>query len=202
MKQLEELYAKLQSEQGELITDKGTIHAYIPVYSKIFAPLKDKPISILEVGIYRGSSLIMWNQYFTKAAKVVGFDISLSYLTEVLPTAPAKIFQCDATKQDQLEIAMQKVQDVFGDNQFDIIIDDGSHMLNDQVKTMVMMWKYLKVGGHYFIEDMAALEPSRHLFTAYPGCTIHDLRNIKGRHDDVIIQMEKVDGSQLSNNLL
>ena len=36
---------------------------------------------------------------------------------------------------------------------FDIIIDDGSHLLSDIVKSFNFFFQYLNSGGYYIIED-------------------------------------------------
>ena len=46
-------------------TDKNTGHSYISgFYEEAFFPYKTKHISILEIGIARGDSLLLWNEYF------------------------------------------------------------------------------------------------------------------------------------------
>jgi hypothetical protein len=51
--------------------DKGTQrnagHSYTYYYDKLFTPLRDKPILMLEIGICGGGSLKMWYEYFPNA---------------------------------------------------------------------------------------------------------------------------------------
>jgi len=52
----------------EFGTDKGPIgHNYTRIYAKYFAPLKQKPIRFLELGLFKGNSVKMWEKYFTHA---------------------------------------------------------------------------------------------------------------------------------------
>ena len=74
------------------------------------------------------------------------------------------------------------------DYKFDYIIDDGSHMEQDQIKTFQMLKPFMKEGGVYIIEDILALDQNAHRFRAlHHNCEIVDLRKQKGRFDDVLI---------------
>ena len=44
--------------------DKYTDHLYTQIYDNYFHPLKNHDIKLFEIGIYRGASLKMWNDYF------------------------------------------------------------------------------------------------------------------------------------------
>jgi hypothetical protein len=57
-------------------TDKGsTTHGYLWHYDRILGHLRHEPISLLEIGIFRGASLRMWSRHFD-VATIVGADIS------------------------------------------------------------------------------------------------------------------------------
>ena len=57
-------------------TDKGSLgHGYLGHYERILGPLRDEPITILEIGVSDGASLRMWADYFTRAT-IVGVDIN------------------------------------------------------------------------------------------------------------------------------
>jgi len=57
-------------------TDKGSVHSYAKVYEKMFSKWKDKPLALLEIGVYHCESMRMWLDYFPNA-EVVGMDIDL-----------------------------------------------------------------------------------------------------------------------------
>ena len=56
----------------------------------------------------------------------------------------------DATDPDWLKLFCDKEDD------FDIIIDDGSHVNEDIIKTFVLLFKKIKPGGLYIGEDLHA----------------------------------------------
>ena len=56
---------------------------------------------------------------------------------------------CDTTSFTDLKIFTEK----FKKKKFKIIIDDGSHLLNDIIHNLKFFFKYLDKGGYYVIED-------------------------------------------------
>ncbi len=121
-------------------SDKGSLkHNYTPVYEQHLAKLKSEPINLLEIGVACGASLKMWSRYFPYG-KITGVDIRLECadLCQGYPNISIKI--ADATKEK-----------LFGD--WDVVIDDGSHIAGHIVKSFHLNWPWLKSGGFYFIED-------------------------------------------------
>ncbi len=77
---------------------------------------------------------------------LVGADIlDLSHID--LPNTQIHI--CDQSDRNQLETMASKTF-----NSYDIIIDDGGHMMHQQQITLATMFKYLKPGGVFVIEDL------------------------------------------------
>ena len=132
-------------------SDKGTLkHNYTPVYEQHLAHLKSEPIRLLEIGVACGASLKMWSRYFPYG-KITGVDIrpECAELCKGYPNIEIKI--ADATKER-----------MFGD--WDVVIDDGSHVAGHIAKSFHLNWPWLKSGGLYFIEDL--------LCTYHPGYKI------------------------------
>jgi len=127
-------------------TDKGLSgHYYTELYDIFFLPLKNKAAKILEIGIASGDSLKMWRDYFPKAT-IYGIDIVPK--TE-LDSDRIKTFVADQANRSQLESFVGK-----SGGYFDIIIDDGGHHMNHQQISLGFLFKYLKPGGYYIIEDL------------------------------------------------
>jgi cephalosporin hydroxylase len=119
----------------------GKGHSYIPIYEKYFNKIREQPISLLEIGVFRGASIRMWLDYFEKGL-VYGMDIGNPECVIHPRYTPLKMSSTDIDRLMQLR-----------DEQFDIIIDDGDHALYAQLTTLHLFWRTLKVGGLYFIED-------------------------------------------------
>lgn len=179
MKSLNEIYQKYQME--DCGGDKGTAHSYLPIYEKRFRN-KRSNISLLEIGVYHGHSLKMWEEYFDNS-EIIGIDTNLKQMK--FPIGELKLHECDATDSS-------KLQKLFNNKKFDYIIDDGSHLVQHQLKSFQILFPFLKEGGVYFIEDVDNLDHSKHLFEElHPNIQIMDLRPEKNRYDDVLIIIEK-----------
>lgn len=153
-----ELADKYLTDKGTNFFDKapGEGHMYAPVYDLFLSHLRDKPINLLEIGIAKGASLCMWQEYF-KNATIVGLDITLSHIDKSRPLGvesggwpdPDNIImhqggQTDTTHLDSLTSSYD----------FDIVIDDGSHQNDHQQFTFKHIWPKLKKNSIYIIEDI------------------------------------------------
>jgi hypothetical protein len=127
-------------------TDKGiTIHHFTEVYEHFFFPLKDSATKIFEIGIAGGASLEMWRDYFPRAT-VYGIDIVPK---SELDSDRIKTFVADQADRRGLEAVIGA-----SGGYFDIIIDDGGHTMDQQQISFGFLFKYLKPGGYYVIEDV------------------------------------------------
>jgi len=153
-------------------TDKGSLgprrdrppNYYTDVYSAYLERYRDKPIDFLEIGLgvsgaqwtaelvtdvnpRGGASMKTWYEYFPRA-RIFGVDINEC---RWLDNDRVKTFVADQGSPAQLEAFVKAT----GVSQFDAIIDDGSHRPDHQQVTLGVLFKYLKPGGLYFIEDLA-----------------------------------------------
>lgn len=153
MKSLEEISLKYKSDKGSVY------HNYLEIYEKYFSRYRTTLSNFLEIGLWEGESIKMWREYF-ESGNLVGADIlDLSHIK--LPNT--QILVCDQSDREQLESLVSKTF-----KQFDIIIDDGGHMMHQQQITLAVMFKYLKPGGVFVIED---LHTSGNAFYTRPGDT-------------------------------
>jgi len=53
-------------------------HHYFDIYSRYFERYRDRPITMLEIGVFRGGSLRMWKKYFHPDSTIVGIDVDES----------------------------------------------------------------------------------------------------------------------------
>lgn len=148
MTTLTQLANQFNSDKGDQVR---CCHRYTTLYETLFEPFRDRPISILEIGLQRETtqhqldcpSLRMWLEYFPQA-RISGFD--LTDFSEVdIPRA--KTYQGDQSDAERLvEVAEEA-------GPFDIIIDDGSHASAHQQITLGTLFPYLNPGGIFVIED-------------------------------------------------
>ena len=124
-------------------TDKIN-HGYMEVYLPLFTSLKDVK-KVLEIGIYKGESLNLLSHFFQKGI-IHGIDISdCSYLN-------SEKIKTYVYNQENLN-DLNKFISLTG-NEFDLIIDDGGHTMRQQQISFGRLFKELKSGGVYIIEDL------------------------------------------------
>jgi hypothetical protein len=141
------------------ITDKGPSgHGFTEIYERFFYPLKYEPIKIFEIGIERGNSLRLWERYFPKAS-VYGIDIVDS---SSMDSGRIHTFIADQGSRNKLKQFIRK----YG-NTYDIILDDGGHYMNLQQISFGFLFKYVKPGGYYIIEDVHTSLPDYNLGPGY-----------------------------------
>jgi hypothetical protein len=157
--------------------DKNGTHSYLPVYDKLFEPFRTA-CTMLEIGLATGDSLKLWDRYFENS-KIVGADISIVFQPDEYRN-DVTIVEADATKEAFLGY--------FRHQTFDIIIDDGSHVTQDQIDTFNIMRRKMNNGGIYIIEDILALEVERNRYLSlHENVEIIDLRHVKQRFDDALV---------------
>ena len=92
-----------------------------------------------------GGSLRIWEEYF-KNAKVHGIDINAS--CKFLESKRGKIFIGDQQDIEFLDSVCNET------GELDIVIDDCSHAVKDQIVSLGFLYYKLKRGGIYVIEDV------------------------------------------------
>lgn len=132
-------------DKSKFNTDKSPI--YLEIYDKFFKDLKEKEIKLLELGIFGGGSMLLWEDYFKKG-KIVGVDIEKIEIPQ--KTERVKLYQ-----GNQKDITfLENLCSENAPNGFDIIIDDASHFGQETFVSFIYLFKnHLKSGGIYAIED-------------------------------------------------
>jgi SAM-dependent methyltransferase len=129
-------------------TDKSSyFHNYTRQYNKLLNDFRDKPIKYLEIGIFNGGSIKSMRDVFLNAKCILGLDIDNR--CKVYEDTANNIFVeiGDATDLNFIK----NITDKYG--QFDIILDDGSHINKDVIKTFELLFPLLNDNGLYIVED-------------------------------------------------
>lgn len=128
-------------------TDKVEHSHYLRNYEKFFQPLVDREIRLLELGVYKGGSLLLWRDFFTRGV-VVGLDLNPVAVSD--ESGRIRLYQ----GQQQDTGLLDQIAKENAPEGFDIIIDDCSHIGE---LTRISFWhlfdNHLKSGGIYVIED-------------------------------------------------
>lgn len=118
---------------------------YFDVYHRHFAPLRGRPITMVEFGIYQGGSLAMWRDYFGPQARIVGVDID--------PRCAELPVDAEVVIGDQGDPAfLRDLIDRLGP--LDLVLDDGGHQMDQQLTTLKECWPGMRPGGLFLTEDL------------------------------------------------
>jgi glycosyltransferase involved in cell wall biosynthesis len=138
--------AQLYKEHQGKVSDKWQL--YLDEYDRLFTPLREKDITLLEIGVQNGWSLEIWANYFKSGEIIIGCDANPSCKILEFDDPRVKIIIGDAnndcTKNNILSLSTS----------FDIIIDDGSHKSSDIINSFLNFFPRLNIDGIYIIEDL------------------------------------------------
>ena len=123
-------------------TDKATLHTFTEFYHDYMVKYTNP--RLLEIGIYHGASLKMWEEFFGSPI-IVGLDIEPNKQYE---SANIKTIVADQRKPEELLKCLEVC------NEYDIIVDDGGHTMQQQLVTIATLFPHLKSGGLYVLEDL------------------------------------------------
>jgi len=148
-KQLNEIFVNFATNKGSHfffnnVKHKG--HGYDIFYEKYFKDNRNKRLNIIEFGIHYGDSLAALSCYFPYA-NVVGVDrnpFSTNYKSKRVRT-----LYCDVSSEKNLENLSNYLN-----KDYDYIIDDSSHNPIHQKLIFFSMFKNLKSGGIFVIEEL------------------------------------------------
>ena len=147
-KDLDQLFFHYGSDKADLFQNKNKRgHGFSKFYEKQLAKFKSKKINILEIGSYSGASAAAFNKFFENS-QIICFDINISKF--IYNSKNIKVFGLDIKDYNKVKKILNRINE---ENHFDLIIDDGSHNLEDILIAFKNMFKYLKKGGLYIIED-------------------------------------------------
>lgn len=130
-----------EKERGVMFKPTHYLHAY----DFVFSSLVGKKIKVLEIGIANGGSLYFWKEYF-KTAEIYGIDIDPS--CKRFESEGVKIIIGSQTDLSVLKTAVNLA------GEFDIIIDDGGHFMQQMKISFDYLFPHLKEGGFYVVEDL------------------------------------------------
>ncbi len=173
-------------------TDKNDPSGYLDNYTQYFSHLREQPIRLLEIGVYRGGSLLMWNDFFPNG-RIIGIDIK----PNPLQTTPNQVQFYQASQDD--ESALERIAQHEAPEGFDIIIDDAAHIGNLARRSFAALFsKYLKSGGIYVIEDWGTgywgTWPDGHLYHPHYPLSDEKYSSFKAKRARIIAKLASIIG--------
>ena len=195
-KDLNYLCEYFNSDKGEKFTnqyakpskqdDKKIIaHGYAKIYEKYLQEHKEKNLNIIELGSFYGNASAAFYFYF-KNSQIYSADINPDmylYRSKRLIN-----FFTDTSSRSSIERNILKKN-----IQFDLIIEDASHMLKDQIISLFILFKNLKSGGFFIVEEIDFPEKREDMRV---GQEFPDLKTILNR----IINKENFNSKYINEN--
>lgn len=142
MKTLRQLY----DEHTGKVSDKWAL--YLDIYDRAFAPYRDRPVSLVEVGVQNGGSLEIWSRYFPAARAIVGCDVDARCAQLRFDDPRIAVVVAPANSRQAAQAILERAAPI------DIFIDDGSHTSPDIVASFCNYFPHVAPGGLYVIEDL------------------------------------------------
>ena len=122
------------------------LEGYTDFYHENLQKLKDKKLDILEIGVARGDGMASFYFYFPYS-NLIGVDnnpFKIRYKSKRI-----RSLYCDISSKQILKNLTNHLN-----QKFDLIIEDCSHKLIDQILCFSENFKNLKKGGIYIAEDI------------------------------------------------
>lgn len=128
----------------------------LDAYQRHFGKLAGKSLSVAEVGVQSGGSLLLWQNVLGKQIQLYGFDINPN----------CKKFEeknVTITIGDQGDWKMWHGFFAKVPTGLNILVDDGGHEANQMLTTMQSAFPYIHSGGYISIEDITG----KHYFWSF-----------------------------------
>jgi len=177
----------MKLDYSKYSTDKNTVHSYMEVYERIFDKY-NAPIDLLEIGVATGGSLKMWKDFFPSGSNICGIDDWASGCPYCV-LDPDNVTDCKVYKGDARHHQIKE--------KFDIIIDDGSHVLEDVVLGIKNFWWNQKneKESMYIIEDVPNHSMNEWIKEIKDRTNLNieviDRTHVKNQFDDIIFILNK-----------
>ena len=135
----------LLSELGEKHQPTKRLHNYLPYYWLHFRDIRLEVKAVCEIGLQTDRSLRMWEEFFPNAV-ICGLDIDPA--CKRFEGERRKVFIGNQSDREFLYSVLDRVG-----TSFDIVIDDGSHLVEHQQATFEILFPEMAGHGIYAIED-------------------------------------------------
>lgn len=176
---------KLDNRTNDVNGTDKEVHKYCSTfYDKEFEKYRDQPIRLLEIGIFRGGSLILWRNYFSQA-KIFGIDpVNFGSIQNTYDLKDVTVYINNAYSPNFANFL----------GNFDIIIDDGPHTKESQMDCLNIYLPKLNKGGVLVIEDIQDIAYTEDYIKLVPeDCTyeIVDTREIAKLPDNIMFVVRR-----------
>ncbi|MEM7500317.1 MAG: class I SAM-dependent methyltransferase [Pseudomonadota bacterium] len=140
-----------QSELGRwFAANEGRVvdkwHHYFEIYERHFERFRGTGVRMLEIGVQNGGSQAMWRRYLGPDAVLYGIDID-----EACRALDGEAGHVRIGSQDDPRFLKRLMEEMGG---VDIVLDDGSHVMEHIATSFETLFPHLSEGGVYMVEDL------------------------------------------------
>lgn len=176
-------------------SDKMSNHNYGDAYESLFMypetsrrfaeSSRDDVKLMMEIGVADGSSLLAWLEVFPNAT-IVGMDIHPAAKVreehnKKHHTEPSRLefYLGDQRSKEDCERATAS-------RQFDLIVEDATHQLEDTLRTLYWMWPSVRLGGMYIVEEWPNTDRDR-IKSLWPCAEVVDTQGPFGGVESLVV---------------
>lgn len=123
-------------------------YGYLDEYERYTAGRRDGIRSVLEIGVKAGNSLPVWRDFYPNAL-VWGIDVNESCRRLDF----GERVRVRIGHQEDEEFLRSLITEAGGG--FDVVIDDGSHLVEHQLRSLAVLLPVVRPLGIYAIEDLS-----------------------------------------------
>ena len=130
-------------------------HSYTDMYQMLFDAIRFDVKNITEVGVSAGQSLQAWYRYFPNA-EIHAFDVAtLPSTARIAEQLKDRVHYQEINLLKERETKSLKEISGLQDNSMDIVWEDAMHAPRQQQAFCAQLFRIVKPGGYYIIEDIA-----------------------------------------------
>jgi hypothetical protein len=138
-------------------TDKNKFHHnYSRQYDDLFLKYRSNPIKYLEIGVWEGESLKAMREVFPNATHIVGVDVNPDCKKYEDLSNNIFVEIGDATSPQFVQYLLNKY------GSFDIVLDDGSHINKEVIRSFELLFPSLNDNSLYVVEDTNCYKLDNH----------------------------------------
>ena len=155
---LEDMFYKYKSDKSH------DDHKYSDLYQMLFRPIRNDVRNVTEIGVAAGQSLQVWYRFFPNA-HIRGYDTyDISAVPSMQKIVEAMGDRIHFVGTDRLlQLRPDQLREEMGlvDESMDILIEDAMHTPDQQEAFLNLLWRLVKPGGYYIIEDLRMINDKK-----------------------------------------
>ncbi len=140
---------------------------YFAIYDHLLAGLYGEKINYLEIGVQKGGGLETARLLFAPGSRLVGLDVDAKCKGLEASGIADRIFVGSQSEEATLKALTAYCPE------FDVILDDGSHIQEHMIISFIKLFPSLAEGGVYIIEDTHTCYSPEHQQSFF-GLNIYD----------------------------